>query len=788
MKVPWARVALAALACAVLFVLAALLAPELNAGAAREPLRRALSQSTGRAVELGEVRYQAFPFLGVAATDVVIPEDPRFGLEPVAYVGELQAGLHWPSLLAGKIRLGSVRLVEASINVARTTNAGWNLPALLQAMMSRGGAPAPRVEIRAGRINFRDGTLKSPFFLNEVDLDLESGAGGPGSLAWSYEASPARTDRSESGFGRFKGRGAWDPSSGPDGRLEIDLELERSLAGEVLTLVTGRDLGIQGRLSTRAQLDGPIGNVRIKGSLRVESPGDQGFFGFRGAGWTLPYEGRLDLIGQDFTVGTAPPREGENLPLELRASCRRLLSRPHWSAAFGFDGLAAPVLMDLARRFGARAPEGLSLEGAVHGLIEYTQDAPVRGRVELRNAAVTLRDAGPLTFDQAAVAVEGSEIRLEPAVTRTPGGDLVELSGRWEVESETAEFRLKTQSMPLPALRAALNQLVNVPAVSALAPCATGELKGELRFERRPSSLDRPAAWFGDLELNRARCAVQGAPDLAIDRAQISLRGLDWSARKAQGTWGAWPFRADLDFHASAPRAYRVDLALQRVDGEQLDRFFRPTLRRSMGFIERAFRSRTSPPAWLSARRVEGSLRIDSLALAGLDAAGLEARFFWDGLRLEIPDLTAAVEGGRFSGRHLLLLGGETVRNRLDGRVDGLEFGQALIESEFSASWAGFGQQLMETLEAEAQVTARTPEFADQPLKSIQACVSYDARKARDRLQISCLEAFAPNETFAGMASRQDSKWVFDFSGPKRQFRLTGSLSPAEWTLETRPR
>lgn len=788
MKIPWARVALAVLACAILFALAALLAPEINAGAAREPLRRALSQSTGRAVELGEVRYQAFPFLGVAATDVVIPEDPRFGLEPVAYVGELQAGLHWPSLLTGKIRLGSVRLVEASINVARSVNSGWNVPALLQAMMSRGGEPAPRVEIRAGRINFRDGTLKSPFFLNEVDLDLEPGAGGPGSLAWSYEASPARTDRSESGFGRFKGRGAWTPSGESDGRLEIDIELERSLAGEVLTLVTGRDLGIQGRLSTRAQLDGPIGNVKIKGRLRVDNPGDQGFFGFRGAGWTLPYEGRLDLIGQDFTVGTAPPREGENLPLELRASCRRLLSRPQWSAAFGFDGLAAPVLMDLARRFGARAPEGLSLEGAVHGLIEYAQDMPIRGRVELRNAAVTLNDTGPLTFDQAAVAVEGSEIRLESAVTRTPGGDLVELSGRWEVESETAEFRLKTQSMPLPALRAALNNLVNVPAVSALEPCASGELKGEIRFERRPSSPDRPAVWFGDLELHRAHCAVLGAPDLAIERARIFLRGPDWSARKAQGTWGNWPFRADVDFRASALRPYRVNLALLRVDGEQLDRFFRPALRRSMGFIERAFRSRTSLPAWLLGRRVEGTLRIETLALAGLDVTDLAARFFWDGPRLEIPDLTAAVEGGRVSGRHLLLLGGEAVRNRLAGRVDGLEFGQALIESEFSASWSGFGQQLTDTLEAESQVTARMPEFADQPLRTIQACVSYDGRKGRDRLQISCLEAFTPAEAFTGVASRQDSKWVFDFTGPKRQFRLTGSFSPAEWTLEARPR
>ncbi len=789
MKVRPGRLALAALVCAVLLCAAALLAPEIDAAAAREPLSRALSRATGRRVEIGEVRYQLFPFAGVAASDVVIPEDPRFGLEPVAYVGELQAGLHWPSLLLGAIRIGPVRLVGASINVARAGNAGWNVPALLQAMLSRrGGAPAQRVEIRAGRINFRENALKSPFFLNDVDLDLEPGGGPAGELAWSYEASPARTDRPESGFGRFKGRGKWSQGPNAEGRLEIDIELERSLAGEVLTLITGRDLGLQGRLSTRAQLDGPIGNVGIKGNLRIESPGDEGFFGFRGTAWTLPYVGRLDLIGQLFQVRTVAAAGDENLPLELKASCRRLLSRPQWSASFGFDGLPAPVLIDLARRFGMRAPDRLAVAGKVHGAIEYAHEAPIRGRVALHDAAVTLNDVGPLTFDQAAVAVEGSEIRLEPVQTRTPGGAVVELSGRWEVENETAEFRLATQSVPLGALRAALNQLANVPAVGALEPCAAGEIGGELRFERRPSSPERAAAWFGDFELRRARCAVSGAPDVALERASVSLRGANWSARKAHGQWGVWPFRADLEFSARAPRPYKLDLSLRQVDGEQLDRFFRPALRRALGFIERTFRTRAALPAWLADRRVEGTLRIDSLQLAGLDAANVASRFYWDGARLEIPDLSAAVGGGRFSGRHEALLGGEAVSNRIWGRADGLELGPALLESEFSAAWLGFGQRLQESLAVEAQVTARTPALADPPLRSIQACLDYDARRSRERLRFSCLEAFAAGETFTGTATRGDAGWTFDFAGPRRQFRLSGSLSPPEWTIEPRLR
>ena len=402
---------------------------------------------------------------------------------------------------------------------------------------------------------------------------------------------------------------------GTEGRLEIDLELERSLASEVLTLVTGRDLGLQGRLSTRAQFDGPIHDVKISGTLRVENPGQQSFFGFRGQAWTLPYEGRLDLLRQEFRVATAPAREGERLPLALEASCTGLLSQPKWSGSFGFDGLPAPVLIDLAQRFGVRAPDGLAVLGSVHGSIQYTQDQPTRGRVALRDASVALAGAGPLTFPEATVVIAGSEITLEPAAMRTPADNTVELSGRWELEKEVAEFRLSTPGLPLPALRAALDNLPNVPRVDALESCLEGEIRGELRLERHSPDPESLAAWFGDLELERALCSVAGAPDLRVERAAVAIRGAQWSVRKASGHWGYAPFRADMDFNPVALRPFRFNLTLPKLDAAALDPFFKPALRRPQTFLERTFRSRAAAPAWLATRRAEGSLHVGSLEL-----------------------------------------------------------------------------------------------------------------------------------------------------------------------------
>ncbi len=789
MKPRWGRVFFAPFLLVVLLCAAALLAPKIDASAAREPLARLLREATGRAVEVGEVHYQVFPLPGLSAADIVIPEDPRFGLEPVAYIGELQAGLHWPSLLAGRLQLGSVRLVDASINLAITPGAGWNVPQLLRSVLARReGSPVPKVEVRGGRINFRESTLKSPFFLNEVDLDLDPPATVGGRLSWSYEASPARSDRSESGFGRFIGKGAWIPEGPSDGRLEVDIELERSPAGEVLTLVTGRDLGLQGRLSTRAHLDGPAGDVKIAGTLRVENSGPQPFFGLTGEGWSIAYEGRLDLASQDFSVSTIAPREGELLPLQLKASCKRLLSQPQWSFSFDFDNMQAPVLIDLTRRFGVRAPDGLAVKGVVDGSIHYSQDEPPSGRVTLRNASVSLGENGPLTFEEATVALQGVEMTLEPAAMLTPDREEIELSGRWDLESETTEFRLKSPGMSLDGLRAAIDRLPNVPGLDALGACSQGTLRGELRFERRPSRPDSPASWSGEFELLNTSCTVAGAADLRVERAAIAMSGQKWSARKASGRWGPWSYAGELDHLPGSQRPYRVAFSLPEVDGEELEEFFRPALRRRMSFLERTFRSRAPLPRWLSSRHVEGVARIGKLSIAGHEATSLRLPFFWDGAVIDIPDASAAIAGGRFSGRWNIRLGGETAVSAVRGRVDGLDLGPMVLDADFNASWPGFHPRLSESLSMEGFAVARAIDLPGLPLRSAQACFEVDPRRGRERLQISCLEAFTASESYTGTAAHQETRWMLDFTGPRRQFRLSGTFSPMEWEVDARPK
>jgi len=222
-KIQWGRVIKFVAAAAVLTGVAGFVAPELDAQRMRKPLAAALQHTFGRPVEFGEVRYQIFPKPGLSATDLVIPDDPAFGVEPLAYVGELQAGFSFLSLLTGRLEISSVRLVEASVNLARRDELGWNFSRVLERMAEgvKKSGTSPKVEFRESRINFRADTLKSVFFLNAVDLDMDPPGATGGTLRWRYEASPARTDRAGQGFGRFTGSGRWTPGTSASGRIAV---------------------------------------------------------------------------------------------------------------------------------------------------------------------------------------------------------------------------------------------------------------------------------------------------------------------------------------------------------------------------------------------------------------------------------------------------------------------------------------------------------------------------------------------------------------------------------------
>ncbi|MBI4890342.1 MAG: AsmA family protein [Acidobacteria bacterium] len=789
MKIRWGRLALVFVVLLVAGVVTALVAPEIDASRFRQPLSDALAKTLGRPVEFSSVRYQLYPAPGLTARDLVIPDDPEFGREPLAYVGEMQVGLGYLGMITGHMDVSSVRLVDASVNLARKEDAGWNFAALLQKIFVgvKDGSDAPQVKIRESRINFRTGTLKSGLFLNGVDVDLEPPASVGGALVWKYEASPARTDRFEQGFGRFTGRGRWTPAPGGNSQLSVDLELERSAIAELLTLVTGSDLGVKGRFTTRATLDGPIHDLKIRGSVELEDVDRPGFFGLGSHEFSMPYEGRLDLTGQSLELAsTKPDGKKAGLPFNVTLAGNKMLVEPRWEAGLTLDGVPAPLVLDLARRLGARMPQGLAVEGEMTGQLKYAQAKPVEGSVTLKNANVSMADSEKVAVAEAQVTLAGTQVLLAPAAMTSVSGAEATVSGKWDVQSEAMEIDLASEKLGLNDVIAAAGRLGIDPPSPLGKSCRDGDARGSLRFERvvtqgEDAGLRAAESWSGEIELQESNCVLEGMPKpVKLHHGVLAFRKGGWGLRQAALEAGGHEWTASLA-RAAGRRPYHFEIAVKELEGADLDQMFEPALSRRQGFIDRTLRRQPPAPAWLRGRHAEGTLRIGRLKLGDEEFADVKALVFWDGATVEMPDLVAQWSEGKFSGRASVRLGGARQQYRLQGRLDGAHTALGQFDAEVDLAAAGLSGEISGVLSGTAQIAGRNVDLGDEKARLLNACLDYDAARAGQRLKFNCLEAQMGSDWVMGQSSgAAEGKLQLEFPAARRPIRLHLTPVPFE--------
>lgn len=791
------HIAMALFGFALLYAFAVFYGPRVTATRYEADLKRELERVLGRTVEFRDVRYSFYPSPGLSAKNLVIHESPTFGIEPLAYVGEIKVGVRWLSLLAGRLECSSVRLDDASLNIARTEEAGWNFAVFLSQITAglRGGAHAPAIQVRDGRINFRDGLRKSPFFLNSVDLDIDAPDSPQDRLTWTYEASPARTDRSEQGFGHLSGSGTWRPSAGPNGILDIDFELERSVIAEVAMLLTGGDPGIHGQLSSRAHLSGPLDKVELRGTLRLGDLQRPSLFGVRSRDWSVPYEGVLNLNAQTIEVSTVAPKDGAALPVNLRLTAREFYTRPEWKASFLLDGLPASTLLEMATRLGSRIPPSLSAEGTLNGSFDFGSASPAEGEIELRNGALRIGETGPYRIEPAKFSLAGSQLSLQPATLTSASGGASGIEGEWDVSTSRLAIRSTLRQSSLKELRLALSAFSGLPAIAGVDACSEGTLDGDLRFEREadeatlnsagpgvPLDADTNARWSGNLRVSGLQCAVEGATGpLRVERGQLAIVGSAWHLRRAAGHFGALAWTGDASWQLPADQPIRFAVTTGTLLASDVERLFRPSLAYRNGLLERtlSFR-RTPPPPWLAERRWEGNVTAAEFALAGQRYARLSAHVLWNGATIDLADLSAIHSGGLISGRGTVRLGPAGPVYRLRGVVDSLNWEEhGTVEGEFGLTASGFGDDLFDSLNATGQLSSRKLEMAGDTYEQLAADFDYDGSRQPSRLRLSGVTALVDGAQVLGSgASAGDNRWRAELNSDAHVFKLSGTYPP----------
>lgn len=277
----------------------------LRSQAARRYLIAHLTASFGRNVDVSWFEFSLLDGARIEAHLVSVSEDPHFGSEYFLRADTLTAGLRWRALLAGRFEFGAVSLSRPSLNLTRDTEGHWNVERWLPPVLPSGARPgfvgpiAPagavraarpaRIDVNAGRINFKQEDNKSPFALVDVAGRVEQNDAGRWQL--DLEARPMRDGVALPEIGTLRLRGSIAGTSSRLQPADLNLTWRNGSVADTLRLIRQDDYGMRGQLAV--DLNARVAPLEPSSLRAADSGGAQwgisGVARFTGMhGWRLP--------------------------------------------------------------------------------------------------------------------------------------------------------------------------------------------------------------------------------------------------------------------------------------------------------------------------------------------------------------------------------------------------------------------------------------------------------------------------------------------------------------------
>jgi hypothetical protein len=739
-----------------LILVAGIVAPYISAAAYGNRLRSSLERALGRQVEIrGPVRFSLFKGPGISAEDVVIREDPSLGFLPIAYVGEMEVRPAFLSLIRGKFAIGSIRLEDATINLTKSPAGTWNFASFVnRSVMSA----APAIHVRTSRVNFNFGETQSVFYLMETDLDIAPPASLAGGWNVSGEAQAARSDKPAQPLGSFTLNGKWWVA--PE-RVDLDVRLERTQLGELAVLMSGQAGGVHGTITSRLHLAGPISGIGILGRLTVEDVHRWDLLPSKGQGWPLDLRGRLDLTAQQLELQAT----SAVVPITTRFRASDYLSNPHWAVTMTWNRFPIGPVVQMATDMGARFPPKLQLNGTIDGAIGYSESGGFEGGLVLHDTAVTIPDSPPVRFEQVHVMVDHGKIWLSPALVRTAEHDEAHLEAVYSMEDGTLDLLIATAGMNLESLRAQ----AALAAVPWLEHMNSGQWSGELHYHVRPGN----AGWTGDLQVTDAQIAVPGLADpLQIAAAHVAIDGDRVNVDRLSAQAGKVAFTGDYRYDPDAARPHRLRVRAPHVNAADLEAELMPTLRRSTSLFARAL-GRSTLPAWLHERKMEGSVQIGELEVADARLENVRARLTWDVARVELAGLQATLGRAAISGTLAVELAGQRPTYKLNGKVKALDWQSGKVDAEGSLESFGTGEQLLANLKSDGIFSSSGMDFG-----ALAGEYSLAWMQNAPRLRLNDLSLRTEDATYIGSgATQSDGRLVISLTSGSREMRMSGTVA-----------
>jgi uncharacterized protein involved in outer membrane biogenesis len=753
----------------------------------RDAIHRGLESSLGRKVDIrGEIAYLLLPRPGFSIQNVYIHEHPSVGVEPFAWVSELEFHVSLAGLLGGRVELAGIRMQEPHINLMKRPDSPWNFqPFLDHALRAQpSGATLPAIEITGGRLNFKSGDTKSVFYLDATDLIVDADSESPGRFGIKFEGEPARTDRSARALGRLSGRGMLNlgRATGAESTIEFSLNSERAPLAEIMTLLQGRSIGMGGFVTSRFRLSGPLSAIAIDGKLELDDFDRFGSLLPAASNWGLQLRGTFDVPGQELRIETAAPPD-RPLPLSLRVRATRLLTQPAWAMLLSANRIPLASLRALLSETGYRLPTDVQAEGTVSGALGFSNGRGVQGMISARDGSVPIEGAPPVRFVQAAVSMSGDDMRLHPTgieigEKRRPAN----VEARFHTGTGDRVVTVQTSQVSLADLKPLWRALAPSPLPEILHLARKGVLQGSIRLHQVGD--ERPR-WTADFTATELTLELAELPfELQLASAAVSIRGSAITIRKIDAALGPLTVTGRFDHDPAAKVPARFDMTVREASIVDLETFVGAAFPRRQGLIARTFRTAAPVPSWLKTRRVEGLLRIGSLSAGGFQFEDAAARIEWNGPHLEVRDWKAALGEGEFTGNLSGDLSGPEPSYKARFDVNRFPWQEGTLDTSATVEAAGFGPNVIARLRA-----AGTFHASDVTLGPGAAWQSASGSftwtgSAASRLQVRGMEVDTGADTYQGQAnSSSEGRLTIDLTSAQKQLRLAGRMSGLQFEL-----
>ncbi len=762
----------------IVFLLLGVIAPYINAAAFGTKIQRALQSALGRKVEIGKVHFTILSGPGFRLEDVSISEDPRYGLEPFAFVEALNVRVRPDKLLLGRIQISSLQLDRPSLNLVKQSDGTWNFVQLIGRLSSPRRAPLgffPTVELTGARIDFKLGLRKTTLYLADTDLALYPERSGR--LSIRFAGSPSRTDRSGTGFGHFRGSASWlvNANDADSNALEGDLTLDPSNLSELTTLFQGYDIGIHGTVGMQAHLEGPAGALRLTGELDLGDVHRWDLMPKQGEYWRIGYRGSLDLPQQSFEFETLPAPGKLATPVTLQLRANRFLTQPAWSVLARLDKAPAGNLLPLAQRMGIWTPVGIGLSGTLDGVVGYSNRAGLEGGVALNDLAVTLPGAPALQVKQATASISSGTIHLDRTPVSSGGKDILEASADYSPDTRNVEVTATADHGDLKVLTKVLRGwFTDFPALSSF---DEGAVTGQIHYSHHGSA---EPVWNGLLQVSDSTLQAAGLTDPVTDlSARISFDESGLDATRLNALAGGIPFRGEYHYSTKGPRHERMRLELNALDLAQAESLLEPSLR-SSSLLSR-LRGRRQLPAWLASRSLEGDIAVNQTAINGIAIGKLRAHLLWDAATIQVILLQINLDQRSIRAKGSVSLSQNNPRYKLTGDITGIPWKGGHVDLSGHLETAGTGRETLTNLRSAGSFNGEdlslTPEV---DLSKLTGKYQLSFEAGWPSVRLVGLQATQDDEAWDGEAiSQRDGKLVFELANGRRQLHVVSTLLPS---------